>query len=192
MKNLLDTFCEDIKHSLKLNLGNNTYLTQIYSHLFETLRYSKSKFLDYCYSEWLKEDDKEKWFYDFHKSIRQTDMFSGFNINIKLDTTLTEEESIRYGEVRSLIVEAKKELENYEWNSDEYILAKARIYVENRALNNEFNELKYKSNITESESIGGHLDMVLWNLIQIDNKNVLFDLLNNFFEDVKVGFIKTR
>jgi len=92
----------------------------IYRHLFDLLKDKDLKdLLEYHKGEFNK--NRDTWFYDFHRSMRQSDLF---------------------------------QIEGYR------TVNKSREYV----------------------SVGGKLDMILWNTIHLDRENILQSLMERIFK----------
>lgn len=119
--------------------------------------------------DYFKSEGEKIWFHVFHKAIRQCDYFK---------------DSYRKGEVELLSKKEQSELtylrnlvytEGYKKESDnpkELFNDQYRRYL----------ELHEKKRLEKKErSIGGHLDMILWNTIHVDKKNVLERAMKEVF-----------
>ena len=135
---------------------------RIYLHLFSTLAPEKlEKELIYLFNlsegndEYFKEVGKEDWFAIFHKSIRQTDFFEECfkKSDFELITEL-EEKEFRFLHKKCSEKGYNKKSENGKLFSDEY-----RRYL---------NLWERRRRQTKYDSINGHLDSVLWNIIHLD------------------------
>ncbi len=187
MKNLLKLFVHELSSSIYYTVKEldiiNTYI-----HLFKILEKNNPTSLDYMYEEWLNKD--ENWFFNFHKSIRQNDLFNGINIRVSVESELNDEEETRYQEIKNSLKDKMNHLKYLE--EDDYTLQYAQFRVDNRALLKEQYQLQLKRKRDEDESVSGHIDMILWNLIHVDKDDVLIKQLNHFFEDIKEGFITQK
>jgi hypothetical protein len=127
--------------------------------------------------QFLKEDSKtnENWFYDFHKSMRQTDFFQScfvrFDKSLLSGEEKTEYESLsKLLGVRGFLVPSEDEA-NKNNLGEEY--KRWRI-------------LKRKHQNREEESISGHLDMIFWNFLHLDADNDLKKIILEFFKHLEV------
>lgn len=152
-------------------------LKAVYYHLFSLLDQEElENTLEYLKTVWNGTDDhfgkegKECWFTVFHKMIRQTDFFQGIykKIELKLMT--------------------KKELSEFWFLNDKVTkVGYDKTGEPNELFNSEYRrylELSEKKRSQKREkSVGGHLDMVLWNLIHADTKDVLYKTFEEFFKE---------
>ncbi len=144
----------EFKDSLRRRFTNG-HLGMMYTQLFslfndeellQVLEYFKSRYaLD-------KSEEKGEWYFEFHKAIRQTDFFSGFQIT-KQTTLSAEDEKKR----KKLYRELDESAPNFK-NSPEWI---------------ELMRLQRLRNTREVFGSGGVFDNLLWNLIHLDEKNEL-------------------
>ncbi|MBK7362637.1 MAG: hypothetical protein IPJ01_10115 [Micavibrio sp.] len=151
----------------------------IYLHLFSMLAPDKlEEELLYLFNlsegndDYFKEDGKENWFFIFHKSIRQTDFFEGCfkKSNFELITEV-EEKEFRFLNNKVQTKAYNKKSENGKLFSDEY----------SRYLN--LWERRRRQN--KEDSINGHLDSVLWNVIHLD-KGELTKAFKRAFNEYKL------
>ena len=156
----------------ELREGSNEIFSISY-HLFSCM--SEEGLEDFL--QFLKEDIKtnENWFYDFHKSMRQTDFFQScfvrFEMSLLNDEEKTEYESLsKLLGVRGFLVPSEDEA-NENNLGEEY--KRWRI-------------LKRKHQNREEESISGHLDMIFWNLIHMDSDNEIKKFISKFFKHLEV------
>jgi hypothetical protein len=164
---------------LKILYSGSTEFHSIYRSLFKILTLKE---LDDILSlhrdiwsgkdEYFGADGKEVWFTVFHKAIRQTDFFCDvYRENIV--ETLTPKELKEYWFLRHKVHE-----EGYVKEGD----AKELFNPEYRRYLELFN--KYQSR-KRPVSLGGHLDSVLWNIIHLDNKEVLHNAMLLTFEEIE-------
>ena len=186
MENLITLFLNKMHSTNHINI-KNPFIWSSYSHLFKILRESNPDFLDYVYNNWVEKSTDNEWFFIFHKHMRQTDLFVNTYTCVIPKNNLTEDEEKRYQELKKQWLDSRKFLNNYEWISDEYYRAETQWKIDNRELRNEYATLSNKRLSEEKESIGGHLDMVLWNLIHIDSDDILLNALNEFFGELKIN-----
>lgn len=138
-----------------------------YYHIFSILDKSVlSKKFERIYLNW--QENKEHWFYDFHKSIRQCDFFDDCYRKSEKQL-LSKEEQSRF---ETLIVKVKSE---------------GFVKYTEQGFSEEYDEYLRLSNLKKEEkspeSIGGHIDMILWNLIHMDERNLLKTILTLVFTE---------
>jgi len=158
-----------------------------YYRLFEiqSIQSLESTF-EWLYSEYINQKNSPKeeqiWFYLFHKSIRQTDFFSGCTKTTRESLLTLEEETELITLAENINAEWRKvnpELEGAEPNLTIYEYFR-RTHPENYK---RYHELKAKRQNVETKNISGSLDSVLWNLIHLDNDNFLMlSMLRSFKE----------
>lgn len=163
---------------------SNSDLNSVYYHLFscvdiETLERELEYILELSQGKdsYFKEDGKENWFYIFHKSIRQTDFFD--EIYREKENEFTKDEKSKLNYLREVV-----RAEGYVKESKEKGKLFTPEYTEYLALAEKWRTRK------NPVSLGGHLDMILWNMIHVDTKEVLLNALKFLFEDFKDGFVK--
>lgn len=102
--------------------------------------------------------------------IRQTDFFQGVYKRIELEL-MTKQEISEFWFLNDKVTK-----KGYDKSGDG-----------NRLFNDEYRrylELSTKKRSQKQEkSVGGHVDMMLWNLIHADKKNVLYKTFEEFFEE---------
>ena len=160
----------------------NPYVVDIYLHLFRMMDEEKlERELEYLFQlsegkdEFFKKSGKDDWFYIFHKSIRQTDFFQGCYQKKKVE----------------LVTDLERKEFKFLWNKihEKGYDKTAEPKEEGYSFSNEYRRyLDLHDRIrreTEEESICGHLDMILWNTIQIDN-NELYDAFLRMFSEWKL------
>lgn len=123
------------------------------------------------------QNNKESWFYQFHKSIRQTDYFKNFRV-LKRVNKLTPEQAERREEI---LLKRQKNRSQYCPNDsdDEY-----RILNAMPETISDLNELKKLNTLYLNEDEihnGGIFDSFLWCLISMDNKNELKSVMELTF-----------
>jgi hypothetical protein len=160
----------------------NSYFANIYLHLFGLLDEERlERELEYLFQlsdgkdEFFKKDGKDNWFYIFHKSIRQTDFFQGCyqKKKVELVTDLERKEwKFLFVKVHEKGYDKAAEPKEKGFSfSDEY-----RRFLH-------LNDLVRRE--TEEESIDGHLDSILWNMIHVDG-NELYDTFLRMFSEYKL------
>jgi len=166
--NLQDTFIQELRKSTG-KIGN------LYAHLFEMqdpeafdidMRYTFEKWKETMH---LDDDDSQRgaWFFTWHKSLRQSDYFNNCFRKSKYSLLTKEEEKWRK-DFKWSLVEKKVEKRNESGRfTEDY---KNYLDLSERARREEVNE-----------SINGNLDMMLWNCVQIDNKECLYHSMDDFF-----------
>lgn len=119
-----------------------------------------------------KESGNYQWFAIWHKTIRQGDYFNDCFKRIKLNLMTDEQRSERkflyVGILDGTVV--KESLDANELFTKEY-----KRYIE-------------LGNIERSEravekSISGHLDMILWNTVNVDKEGFLINMMGSFFDE---------
>lgn len=167
-----------VEHFLKILHATDNYFGRVYYHLFSILDPKELEItLAYLKDVWsgkdknYGEEGKEYWFTLFHKMIRQTDFFQGVYKRIELEL-MTKQEISEFWFLNDKVTKKgydKSGDGNHLFN-DEY-----RRYLELSR--------KKRSQIHEQAlALGGHLDMMLWNLIHADTENVLQNMFIKFFE----------
>lgn len=179
-------------------LGNNIGI--IYTHLFSFLTDEElNDNLEYIYAvykgkdKYFKEHGIENWFGIWHKSVRQTDFFTGIKAFRYVDK-LTDEQ-------REELEEIKKELESLqtkriyrpkkkEWSDTDHEKHKKsydELYVseEYTSLIKRLRPLQAIKNTKEDVRFLGKLDSILWNMVHIDN-NFLYEVFLRTFSEVDI------
>jgi len=148
-----------------------------YNHLFSILpKNNLEENIEWLYQSYTEDKDKpaneQYWFYNFHKSMRQGDFFQ--------DCTRTTRVSLLTPEEKAEMIKLAEDI-NAEWK---------QVNVEQRKANpnmlasdyfkatypekyKRHRELVVGNQNKETDSINGHLDMILWNLIHVDKKDYL-------------------
>jgi len=150
-------------------------LVAIYHHLFSLIEPSELEtYLQYLKDvatgkdSYYKKSGKKEWFHSFHKSVRQTDFFNG--VFRKRDESLTENELAEY---RFLLNKVSKE---------EYV---KESKVVGQLFNDEYKRFldlsTRKRSFKTDKNVGGHIDMILWNMIHVDKGNELKEILERVF-----------
>jgi hypothetical protein len=148
-----------------------------YKHVFSILdKNVLDEKLERVYRHW--QENKEQWFYDFHKSIRQCDFFDDCYRKSERKL-LSKEEQSRF---ETLIIKVKSE---------------GFVKYTEQGFSEEYDEYLRLSNLKRDEkspeSIGGHIDMVLWYLIHMDERNLLKTILTSVFverEEDELAIVK--
>lgn len=175
--NLVKIFRETLK-------SRNDDLSSLYHHIFsipsdqgleDSLKFMMEVKDGKC--DFINPDD---WFYQFHKSIRQTDFFDRCQIIVE-DPQISEGESI---ELNNL----KNELDRFlkDFSIDEKRIIRGNYRILEKHSPDDFKRLKTlnsKKLNTRTDSISGHLDMILWNTIHIDNDGILMEVLKRTFNE---------
>ena len=114
--------------------------------------------------------NQEHWFYDFHKSIRQTDFLDGL-YEIKTVDDRTEEQKTRQDE----LYKSLKEPYNARANKDGKYIS-LRVFCYENGLKDEWDEWAKLSQISHGEvkeSISGAIDAILHTIINMDIDGIL-------------------
>jgi hypothetical protein len=159
---------------------NQSDISNIYQHLFSLIKFEDlEKELKYLFElsegedSFFKESAKTDWFGIFHKSIRQTDFFQECYRKIK-EPQLTDLEEKEFKFLRNKI-----KGEGYDKTDP----------TGKFMFNEEYRRYCDLSLLKQSEqydkSIGGHLDMILWNTIHVD-KNELYNTFLRTFSEYKL------
>lgn len=158
---------EKFLDELKSHSGSD--IAEIYRHLFTCM---ESRTLENILTHLKNGVNNEHWFFTFHKGMRQTDFYGDVYVEYKVDVR-TDEEQKRMKELRKIL--------------PMYPVSNAVKTEEaiDKGLENEmkeFRSLNKKSTTEKRRSIGGNLDMVLWNLIHLDKDNFLERFIVKFFK----------
>lgn len=168
MSKLLTEFKSELK--TKRQFGDE--IVEMYHHLFSLLSDEDLTSILEGWFEHFKSD--HGWYFQFHKSIRQTDFFNNIRAYSIIDK-LTPEQNKRRSELLSLRIEMrKKHGEKNEMDDD--------TFSEYKKLGDELFELNSLQQTKEPLEINGHLDMLLWNTIHLDSKDVLKDIFERTFK----------
>jgi hypothetical protein len=170
VSNLRDQFLEHLK-----KLDKSGYIAGIYYHLFSMM--SPDTFdmhIKYTYNVYkgndphFKDAGKDQWFMIFHKSIRQNDFFTDCYHRISM-SLLTDDELVEYKYLRHRFRVEKADKRDENGFSEEYKRYMTLLEVQQRQ--------------KHDKSISGHLDMLLWSVIQLDT-DLLHDSLTRLFLDM--------
>lgn len=152
---------KEFKHDLKKRFNNDT-LGHMFYHLFDLFTDEElNQVLTYYMGRY--KENKEDWFYEFHKSIRQTDFFTSLTV-IRTGNALTSEQEEQR---KALKKKLGASLPNYQAVTPELI---------------EYKRLNNLANKKEVVSYGGLFDSLLWNLIHLDEKNELKSIFERIFK----------
>lgn len=155
--------------------SSNSDLSEIYRHLFTCM---ESESLESTLNYLKDEVKNEGWFFTFHKSMRQTDFFNDVYVSYEVNHQ-TEDDVKRLNELRKVLPfygEKGRIWEDVVKSEDAKELGFEKEL-------NEWRKLKSKAKVEKRRSIGGNLDMALWNLIHLDKENFLGELIENFFKE---------
>lgn len=179
---LAKSFKEKLKHS-------NEDIAGCYRQLFDICGDDViNSFMGWLYLEYQLQKGKEQmWFYQFHKSIRQTDFFEDCYCPIK-NSLLTSEEKVEFDKLTEWIKEKWAEVSAAEQESNPGV-SNTRLYRQYFQTNHSkeykrYCELRDNNNNVDKKSICGHLDMVLWNLIHMDKEAVLENIMLRTFKEL--------
>lgn len=152
-------------------------LYSIYLHIFKMLLFEELEDVLSIYKdiykgkdEFFKKDGKTQWFVAFHKSIRQCDFFRDSYRKGNIDI-LTSAEKKEFNYLISIVQQSgyNKEGQAGQLFNDQY-----RRYLQ-------LHERKRAEK--RDVSIGGHLDMILYNTIDFDKTGVLRKALISVFDN---------
>lgn len=161
--------------------SNHSDITSLYRHIFcimsderlsETLEYYKT----------LYQEDKENWFYLFHKSIRQSDFFGNDVLSYRIVNMLTDEQKTRREELLKIWDNQYKEFKKKNEDEDYAKYKEFRKLPECVEVSTELQKLNGIMKTKEETRISGHLDMILWNTIHLDKDNELQTILETTFK----------
>jgi len=175
------------KKELK-NLSETTHLGAMYSLLFAIKSDEElDELLEYTHSRFDK--DKEWWFYEWHKSVRQCDYF---NRCYKLVDERTPKQLKETDELnkeleklhKKFVFELKRLPDGEEYSEEDY--KKHEDSYKTMWENPEYKKVLAKKHkllrIRDTKkSIGGNLDGLLWNLVHLDEKNEIKKLFEKTF-----------
>lgn len=160
------------------NWKSDNQLFSVYSNLFKIKEMSSlEEDLAYVYKlykgtdSYFKETSIDCWFFLWHKMIRQTDYFTDCFKKTKV-VILTEEQKSEF---------------KFLWNTvKEKSFSKTDGKKDGRIFNDTYMrylELRQLSELENHDvSIGGHLDMILWNAVHVDKKSELRDAFIELFK----------
>lgn len=165
----------DILKEFKDNLKRlDSDIGSMYHHLFKIIPEHKLiNILEYWRTQFM--NDKENWFYHFHKSIRQTDFYD-LNVYQRVNN-LTEEQKNRRVELLQIRMKMR-----YNKGDDTLVDMDDNTLKQYTEYGNELFELNRIMYTEEELRISGHLDMLLWNTIHLDQKNELKSILERTFK----------
>lgn len=156
-------------------------IAAIYYHLFKMQDLEKlNEELQYLYElsegkdEYFKEHGKTDWFAIWHKSVRQTDYFTGIVKKGRIELMTTDERK-EFKFLRHKVYQKgydKTDPNGKHLFNDEY-----RRFLE-------LNE-KLRAEATE-DSVSGHIDSILWNTVHMDDKDVLYKNFKRTFLEIKM------
>lgn len=170
MTNLVKEF----KSQLKEKSGD--YIINMYDHLFSLLTEDElNELLEVWFNEYKVNDG---WYFLFHKSIRQTDFFNNIHAYRIIDRLTPEQRKRRLELITIRKKEYKKYEEEFPYDHDMIEYKKFNNSPERIKSSDELKTLNSLMRTEDECSIGGHLDMLLWNTIHLDDK----DELKNIFE----------
>lgn len=121
--------------------------------------------------------DDVNWFYDLHKSMRQCD-FSG-NVHVSYIEDLTDDsDKNRLKELLTILpVHSEK---GWAWRDVVKIKQAEEMGLHSEL--KEYRSIKSKMKTEKNRSISGHIDMILWELIHLDNNRFLESLIKRFLK----------
>lgn len=171
-------FLEKLKYEIKRNnnIASSYYrlfaLTDI-EELETTLEVVKDEYIENTIS------DGDWWFTSFHKTLRQTDFFNGFYKDVEIPL-ITREENKKIKSFRTKLTIKIGD----GFKKDDIVRDKGGKFTD------EYKEIlrlsELKKHQTRKEPISGHLDMLLWELIHLDSKGVLYDIMKTMFNKIRV------
>lgn len=164
---------EDFLQELK-TYSLSDHPSEVYRHIFSCM---EAESLELLLQELRSRVSDEDWFFYFHKSMRQTDFFNDVYVHYTINTQ-TESDLKRIEELRQILPSyaEKGKIWKDVINSEE---------SKSLGLEKELKELRFlvgKSKKEERRRVSGHLDMVLWNLIHMDNTEFLKKFIERFFK----------
>lgn len=188
METITDVFEHKIDNFRILGV-NHSSLLSIYGSLFFTLDSKElNKSLLYLKMEYENDETptKDMWFYDFHKSIRQSNFFTDIE-GFRIINMLTDEQKTLRNELskqsHSVYEKLKKihpneSMDEYnEWSKTD--TERLEILKQLRPLNN-------LANTKEDIGLIGTFDSILWNMIHLDENNILKMILEQTFNEYDI------
>ena len=167
--------------------SRNDDLSSLYHHIFsilpdrdleDSLKFMMEVKDGKC--DFINPDD---WFYQFHKSIRQTDFFDKCQIIVE-DPQISGDEST---ELDNLKNELNQFLKGFGTEQKKILGGNYKILEKHRPDDyKRLRELNFKKLKTRTDSISGHLDMILWNAIHIDSDGVLMKALKKNLQRIPI------
>ena len=164
------------------NLAEQTsYLGSLYRHIFWILPENELSKLLECWKQ-IYIQDNEFWYSTIHKSIRQGDVF---NIRAYQEVNkLTPKQKLRLSEIRITYDEQYEDFKKQFPNED---IKDYHIFNQSPTRLATLNQLRTLNDIACTKvphEISGHLDMILWNTIHIDENNLLKQMLEKTFKSI--------
>jgi hypothetical protein len=151
---------------------NNSDILMIAYHCFSSMSYEDLE----DNLNFLKGDmeNNPNWFYDFHKSMRQTDFSGTLRVTYE-NNLLTDKEKNEYSDLKKI----------FGIKSEMFTISEDTA-IENNLLEEykRYRDLRKKSLNKSERSISGHMDMILWNLIHLDLKNSIKKFIEEFFQEI--------
>ena len=161
---------------LKKTSPVNSDIADVYRHIFSCMEHEALTY----HLEFLKEEvKKEWWFVDFHKSMRQTDFFPDVFVHYDVNEQTYEdiEEIERLNKI--LPHHTEQGMTGIVNSQESKELGLEKEY-------SRYLTLKRKKSVDKKRLIGGHLDMILWNMIHLDKENFLKRFIENFYKQILI------
>ena len=171
---------KDFRSTIDLYEKSDGDIVGLYRHLFSLFNDEElGRVLEWVES--LYATDSKNWFYDFHKFLRQGDFYDHIH-SYRLVNKQTEEDAKREAE---LIEIRMKDHDEFKLAFPDENMADYREWVKEPTRKANSDELRALTNLKRTQepmSINGHLDMILWNTIHLDTKNILKSILMVTFD----------
>lgn len=198
-KVLADFFLKELKDKGKYSIFPGWHLADAYTSLFTILPKSQlNAILETAY----RNRKTKTWFTEIHKSLRQCDVFTMcyrldegallpedkqnelFQLNKELDEVHKIMDSYEL-ELRKKIIIPAEDHPDYLQKTAEYQVAYRQRYKQLFPQEKHSRRFALKSELKSLQEmrIGGHLDMILWNLIHLDKKEMLYHAFKDTFEE---------
>jgi len=190
-------YAEKFNEQLK-NLAEKECIGSVYRQIFSFLTNEElDEEIERVYNvysgkdEYYKENGVSFWFTIWHKSVRQVDYF--YNIHgYRIVNNLTEEQKNELKELEDemkklkskVIIRPNKNGENYKEHESSYKTLSLYDMEEYKVLLKKIQKLIAVKNAKEDISLGGKMDSILWNMIQVDAKGHLYEAFIRTFNEL--------
>lgn len=203
IKPLIEIFFETLKkHELTGVIEYEFY--SMYEHLFKILsKETLEGMIDRAY----RDRKTDYWFHDFHKSIRQCDIYDNCYI-LNPNPTIDKKEQQELNKLNKELELVYKKLDKFEkeqkgtipaTTDPTYVQKQAEFDVKYRSMHDQLwpKEKRLRRRTLNDllreeakKSINGHLDVILHTTIGIDNKGILSNTLERTFNEFE--FLKKQ
>lgn len=169
-----------VDHSSLLSIYGNLLFTMDSKELNKSLLYLKEQY------ENDETSKKDVWFYDFHKSIRQCNFFTDIEGYRIVNNLTDEQKTLRESLLnKSSILYKNWNKENPNASNTEYHKWRESD-VEKIEIIKQLRPLNSLANTKEDIGLIGTFDSILWNIIHLDENNILKMILEQTFNEYDI------